>query len=80
MTHKQKRKFFDWLQKHGALKAYKRARHRRKILPPFESYEEMSISNPLGWAFYWRGTSEGYDFWNKLDIKWRYYLQSLKHK
>jgi hypothetical protein len=80
MTHKQKRKFFDWLQKQGALKAYKRARHRRKILPPFESYEEMSISNPLGWAFYWRGTSEGYDFWNKLDIKWRYYLQSLKHK
>ncbi len=39
-----------------------------------------SISNPLGWAFYWRGISEGYDFWNKLDIEWCYYLRSLKHK
>lgn len=73
MTHKQKRIFFNWLQRRGALKAYKRARHQQKMLPPFESYEEMTISNPLGWAFKWRYTSEGFDFWNKLDIEWYYF-------
>lgn len=70
MTHKQKRKFFDWLQKHNALKAYKRARYQQKIRPPFGTYDEMSISNPIGWSFSWRKTSEGFDFWNKLDIEW----------
>ena len=78
MTHKQKRIFLNWLQKHSALKAYKRARHQQKMTPPFEPYEEISFSNSIGWAFTWRETSEGFDFWNNLDIEWRNW--SLKYK
>lgn len=80
MTHKQKRIFFNWLQKHGALKAYKLARHRQKMAPPFAPYEAIPISNPIGFAFHWVKTPEGYDFWDKLELKWRNYCRSLKHK
>lgn len=80
MTHKQKRKFFDWLQKHNALKAYKRARHQQKMQSPFESYEKMPISNPIGWSFHWIKTPEGFKFWNKLDIEWYDFFRSLKNK
>ena len=80
MTHKQKRKFFDWLQKHSALKAYKRARYQQKMLLPFDTYKEMSFNNSVRRAFNWRATPEGFDFWNNLDIKWRYYFWSLIKK
>lgn len=81
MTHKQKRIFFNWLQKHGALKAYKRARHQQKIRPPFDTYEEMPISNPIGCAFHWRETLEGFAFWNNLDNEWvDFFWQLIKHK
>lgn len=80
MTNKHKRIFFNWLQKHGALKAYKRARYQQKMTPPFDSYEEMSISSPIGWAFHWIKTPEGFDFWNKLDIEWHDHFWSLINK
>ena len=80
MTLKEKRTFFNWLQKHGALKAYKRARYQQKMQPPFESYEEMFIDNPIVWSFHWIKTPEGFDFWNKLDIEWYDFLRSLKNK
>jgi hypothetical protein len=80
MTYKQKRIFFNWLQKHEALKAYKLARYQQKMEPPFESYEEMSFSHPLGWAFHWRETSEGFDFWSNLDTEWHYFFRSLQRR
>jgi hypothetical protein len=80
MTHKQKRIFFNWLQRRGALKAYKRARYQQKTVPPFESYEKMSINTSIGWAFHWESTSEGFDFWKNLDREWYYFLRSLKHE
>lgn len=48
MTHKQKRIFFNWLQKRGALKAYKRARYKQKMRLPFDSYKKMLISTSIG--------------------------------
>lgn len=80
MTYREKRIFFNWLQKQGALKAYKLARHHQKIISPFESYEEMSINNPIGWAFNWIKTPEGPNFWRNLCFKWSDYLRVLKHK
>jgi hypothetical protein len=80
MTHKQKRIFFNWLQKRGALKAYKLARCQQKMEPPFKSYEEMLFSHPIRNAFHWIETLEGFDFWNKLDNEWYDYFESLKHE
>lgn len=71
MTHKQKRNFFDWLQKHGALKAYKRARHQQKI---YDSYEKLLFREPILYSFCWSKTSEGAPFWSNLNSEWCNYL------
>lgn len=70
-----KRIFFDFLQKNNALKAYKRAFyawHDRK-LRPYEYY-------PLGVAFVWCRTQEGYDYWKELDENWYNHFKSVKKR
>jgi hypothetical protein len=77
MTHRQKRIFFNWLQKHGALEGYKRNRHvfmrtlswRRGFIS-ISSYLNMSVSAALCSAFDWGETPEGGQYWRKLDDKW----------
>lgn len=71
----KKRLFFNFLQKHTALKAYKQAFymwHDRKLYPS-EYYS-------LGVAFVWASTPEGDAYWRSLDEKWHSYLQSAKKK
>ena len=75
MTYKQKRKFFDWLQKHGALKAYKRARHQQ----PDISYEKLLFREPILYSFNWSETSEGAPFWSNLNSEWQLSLVTI-HK
>ena len=71
MTHKQKRIFFNWLQKQGALKAYKRARYQQEIKPPYDSYKSLLFSRePILYSFHWAETSEGHDFWSNLNFEW----------
>ena len=79
MTHKQKRIFFNWLQKHGALKAYKHARYHVKIEYPWESYTELSFSCPIAWSFRWEQTPEGHDYWSELDLQWQDDLWDSTH-
>lgn len=74
MTHKQKRKFFDWLQKYGALKAYKRARYQQKMISSNVSYKELLFREPILYSFRWSETSEGAPFWSNLNSEWRNYL------
>lgn len=78
MTLKEKRIFFNWLQKQGALKQYKRNRFaflkRNSYLC---SYALLPFSYAVD-AFVWRHTPEGFDFWITLDHAWtlfarRYY-------
>lgn len=79
MTPKQKRKFFNWLQKHGALEAYRQARYYVRTKHPWESYSELSFSCPLMWSFHWEQTPEGHDYWSELDLRWQDYLWESTH-
>jgi hypothetical protein len=79
MTLKEKRIFFNWLQKQGALKQYKRNRfaYSHKCHTRANSYALMPFSYAVD-AFVWRHTPEGFDFWTTLDYAWtlfarRYY-------
>ena len=81
MTHKQKRIFFNWLQKHGVLEQYKQNRfaYSRKCQAHDNSYALLPFRYAID-AFVWRETPEGYDFWNKLDLEWHDHFRSLKRK
>lgn len=72
----KKRLFFDFLQKHNALEAYKRA-FKASILG-----SDLRITEyvPLGCSFAWASTPEGHEYWNALDIKWGHYYRSIKKK
>jgi hypothetical protein len=74
MTLKEKRIFFNWLQKHEALQHYKKNRHlfliassRRLGLLP---YVDISIINAISSAFVWVNTEQGSSYWRNLDILW----------
>lgn len=79
MTHKQKRIFFNWLQKQNALKAFKVARHKEcnhTLLHPWEKYEQLSIDDPFSWAFSWARTSQGSLYWENICLKWFIYYRN----
>ena len=67
-----KRLFFDFLQKHNALQAYKRA-FKATIL-----WSELRITGyvPLGSSFTWTDTAEGHEYWRLLEEKWYDYYKS----
>lgn len=71
MTHKQKRVFFNWLQKHGILEQYKQNRftYSHVCHAQDNSYAWMPFRYAID-AFTWRHTPEGYGFWSDLDYKW----------
>jgi hypothetical protein len=71
MTHRQKRIFFNWLQKQGVLKQYKRNRfaYSHKCHTRANSYALMPFRYAMD-AFTWRHTPEGYGFWLHLDHVW----------
>ena len=67
-----KRIFFDFLQKHNALEAYKRefkSWHSRKL--------HSSEYYPLSVAFIWAYTSEGHEYWKSLSEKWDNHFKSV---
>lgn len=76
MTNKEKREFFNWLQKQGVLEYYKR--NRFNFLCAFKNsgwihypnYSRLPKINAIDLAFDWTYTPEGYDFWAKLDTEW----------
>ena len=72
----KKRLFFDFLQKHNALKAYKRA-FKATILRYGRRTNEYT---PLGSSFVWAETPEGQLYWYNLDIQWEHYYKSMKKK
>ena len=74
MTHKEKRVFFNWLQKHGALQYYKKNRHllftrptRRLGITP---YVALHITNAISGAFIWVDTEQGGVYWEDLSNLW----------
>lgn len=69
MTHKEKRIFFNWLQKQDALKAYRAAKHKSH----WAIYKLMSIYDPFITAFPWSETPQGLPYWAVLDKKWEFY-------
>lgn len=69
MTHKEKRIFFNWLQKRQALKAYKTAKYKAH----WTTYKRLSISDPFITAFPWSDTPQGLSYWATLDKKWEFY-------
>ena len=73
----KKRLFFDFLQKHNALEAYKQA-FKATILRYGRAQTSEYI--PLGGSFVWDDTPEGHVYWRLLDEKWCDYYQSIKKK
>lgn len=73
----KKRLFYDFLQKHNALEAYKRA-FKTTIL----RYGGRSTNSyiPLGGSFIWGDTPEGQLYWYNLDVQWERYYKSMKKK
>lgn len=71
----KKRLFFDFLQKHNALEAYKRA-FKVRIGRNVRVHEYI----PLGGSFIWARTPEGHEYWKALEIKWEHYSKSINTK
>lgn len=72
----KKRLFYDFLQKHNALEAYKRA-FKASVLG-----SNLRTANyvPLGCSFTWADTPEGQEYWRLLDEKWYNYYKFIKKK
>ena len=76
MTDREKRIFFNWLQKHDALEKFRHNRH--EFLKSYfgrgwgnrVGYSVMHVSEVLGVAFSWDETPEGGQYWRNLDTKW----------
>jgi hypothetical protein len=84
MTHKEKRIFFNWLQKHNALEGYRRNRHvfmqtlsERRGFISISSYLNLPVPAAICSAFDWGETPEGGQYWSKLDDKWVYEYYKL---
>ena len=75
MTHRQKRIFFNWLQKQGVLEQYKQNRFAYSHICHLQdnSYTRLSFSYAID-AFNWRHTPEGYGFWLTLDYAWTLFV------
>ena len=72
----KKRLFYDFLQKHNALEAYKRA--FKTSTGRFDARIPEYI--PLGASFIWACTLEGHEYWKSLEEKWYRYYDSMKKK
>ena len=74
MTDREKRIFFNWLQKHGALKHYRKNRHLFLIDPSrrlsFIPYADMRITSTISSAFAWINTEQRSSYWSNLDYLW----------
>lgn len=76
MTHREKRIFFNWLQKQDALEKFRRNRH--VFLTSYRGiswrirvgYSIVHVAEVLGVAFSWDETPEGGQYWRNLDAKW----------
>ena len=72
----KKRLFFNFLQKHNALQAYKRAFEVTVL-----KYDKRPKGYvPLGCSFIWADTPEGHEYWHALSAKWTHYYNSIKTK
>lgn len=79
MTHKEKRIFFNWLQRQGVLKQYKHNRFAfSKKYHYLDSYKSLPFFYAID-AFIWRHTPEGYGFWLHLDHEWTFFARKLQH-
>jgi hypothetical protein len=72
----KKRLFFDFLQKHNALKAYKRAFKSSITRHDVRAHGYI----PLGGSFVWAQTPEGHSYWQTLDTQWNCYFRSIKKR
>ena len=72
----KKRLFFNFLQKHNALEAYKRALKASIGIHDVRAHEYI----PLRSSFIWACTPEGHEYWKALYIKWAYYSKSINTK
>lgn len=72
----KKRLFYDFLQKHNALEAYKQAFKTSIGKDGIRGCEYV----PLGASFVWARTPEGHEYWRSLDLKWCRYYDFMKKK
>ena len=74
MTRKEKRIFFNWLQKYGALQHYKKNRYLFVIDPTRRldviSYAALGVTNAISSAFIWAYTEQGNTYWRDLEVMW----------
>ena len=68
----KKRLFFDFLQKHDALQAYKRASKA--------TIGRRDVYTPLEGSFVWACTPEGHEYWKSLSEKWYHHFNSVKRR
>ena len=73
----KKRLFFDFLQKHYALKAYKQAFEVTRLKRNNKKTNEYV---PLICSFIWADTPEGHVYWHTLNKEWSHYYNSIKMK
>lgn len=70
MDNKSKRLFFSFLAKHGALTKYKFNRNIYLQKKFREVDNIMTNKTYISRAFSWRGTPEGYEYWEHLSQLW----------
>ena len=74
MTLKEKRIFFNWLQKHEALQYYKKNRYLFLTASSrnlgFLPYVDLAITNAISSAFVWVDTEQGSSYWGNLNDLW----------
>lgn len=77
MTHVEKRFFFAWLKKQGALKKY-RVNRFKLTTPgdlPWRAYRFLSIEEAIIDAFNWGETPEGLRYWISMHLNWLRYFR-----
>ena len=74
------RLFKAFLKNEGAWKSYKKNLYADEQMSPYAFYRDIGVYNLIGSAFSWSGTTEGYNYWQTLRIKFDNLLDALREQ
>jgi len=68
-----KEEFIKFLKKHGAYRKFRKNLKRDGWRNTVHEFSYFGVYN-IAIAFAWYDTTEGYNYWNELDKKWKEWL------
>ena len=78
MTNKEKRIFFNWLQKNNLYEQYRYNRYiRMKREFNGRPYKEIILQYAIYDAFIFASTPEGVPFWSRIALQWYIFVKRL---